>query len=256
MTLLEGRVANCGRTVTRKEITDAVQASLPCAWQPTGNAVTVRSTPKWPAVNQQQRETIIAAGGGLADLWELSPVRLNDNDPRTELIIDHLFPGNPLLCCGRSNSDFDTRPREQWRGELDKMQLLVPSPMTALTGLTKDGKESAHTLSNTGSRRFLVVEFDTGSNDEHAAILIHLAKFAPMICAVYSGGKSLHGWFYVFNQPESKVLKFFRYAVSLGGDPATWTRSQFVRMPDGTRDNGNRQTVFFLHYKPLEIPHE
>jgi hypothetical protein len=27
---------------------------------------------------------------------------------------------------------------------------------------------------------------------------------------------------------------------------------QFVRMPDGTRDNGNRQTVYFLSFKPVE----
>jgi hypothetical protein len=37
------------------------------------------------------------------------------------------------------------------------------------------------------------------------------------------------------------------YAVSLGADPATWTKSQFVRMPDGIRDNGKRQTVFWLN---------
>ena len=30
--------------------------------------------------------------------------------------------------------------------------------MTTRTGLTQDGKESEHTLSNTGDRRFLVVE--------------------------------------------------------------------------------------------------
>jgi hypothetical protein len=48
------------------------------------------------------------------------------------------------------------------------------------------------------------------------------------------------------------VGKFFRYAVSLGADRATWTRCQFVRMPDGARDNGSRQTVFYLNFKPLE----
>ena len=251
--LLESRVANCGRAVSRKEIVEAVQASLLVAWQPTGQPAATRCAAKWPAINQQQRETIIADGGGLADLWELSRVRLHDNEPRTSEIIDHLFPGNPLLCCGRSSSDFDTKPREQWRGELDKLQLIVPSPMTAPTGLTKDGnKESAHTLDNTGPRRFLVVEQDAGTPDEQAAVLIHLAGYAPLVCAVHSGSKSLHGWFYVAGQPEDKVLKFFRYAVSIGGDPATWTRCQFVRMPDGLRDNGNRQTVFFLNYKALE----
>jgi hypothetical protein len=38
-----------------------------------------------------------------------------------------------------------------------------------------------------------------------------------------------------------------QYAVSLGADRATWTRSQFVRMPDGARGNGERQTVFFFN---------
>ena len=43
-----------------------------------------------------------------------------------------------------------------------------------------------------------------------------------------------------------------RYAVSLGADRATWTRSQFVRMPDGTRDNGKRQTVYFFNPEVLK----
>ena len=67
------------------------------------------------------------------------------------------------------------------------------------------------------------------------------------------GFNSLHGWFFVHRQPDAKVEKFFRYAVSLGADHMTWTRSQFVRMPDGTRENGSRQTVFFTNFKPMEI---
>ena len=124
--------------------------------------------------------------------------------------------------------------------------------MSAVTGTTKDGKESKHTLANTGERRFLICEFDTGKPDDHAALLLHLGTFAPLVCAVHSGGKSLHGWFYVHGQPDDKVLKFFRYAVSLGADRATWTRSQFVRMPDGRRDDGARQTVYFLNFRPLK----
>lgn len=253
--LLENCVANCGRHVPRQEIISAVQNSLPCAWQPDGNAAPVQSVKKWPSVNTEQREAIVRAGG-LADLWELSRPRIDDNRQHTEEIVDRLFLGNPLLCCGKSNSDFDTKPRDEWRGELSKLQLIVPSPMSAVEGVTKDGRPSKHTLSNTGDRRFLICEFDTGTPDkfadEHAALLLHLGTFAPLVCAVHSGNKSLHGWFYVHGQPDTKIEKFFRYAVSLGADRATWTRSQFVRMPDGTRDNGNRQTVFFLNFKPLE----
>jgi hypothetical protein len=252
--LLEERVATCGRHVSRAEIENAVSNSLKCAWQPShGSATVTKTIPKWPDLNKEQRESICADGRGLADLWELSNPRIEDSEQHTERIIDHLFPGNPLLCCGTTSQQFDTRPREDWRGEMPELSLIVPSPMSDVEGVTKEGKPSRHTLSNTGARRFLVVEFDTGTSDEHAALQIHLAGYAPLVCAVHSGGKSLHGWFYVNNQPDAKVEKFFRYAVSLGADRATWTRSQFVRVPDGTRNNGKRQTVYFLNYKPLEI---
>jgi hypothetical protein len=244
---LESQVATCGRQVPRSEIVAAVQNSIGCAWRPNGAPAAVRPAAKWPAINQEQREAIIRDGVGLADLWELSPARIENNATHAEEIIDRLFPENPLLCCGQSNSVFDTKPRAEWCGQLAELQFIVPSPMAVPSGLTKDGHESKHTLANTGDRRFLVVEFDTGTPDDHAALLLHLAAYAPLALAVHSGGKSLHGWFYCAAQPEEKVLRFFRYAVSLGADRATWTPCQFVRMPDGTRNTGKRQTVFFFN---------
>jgi hypothetical protein len=205
----------------------------------------------WPSEYTEQREAIIAKGGGLVDAWEASPVRLEDNQPHTEAIIDQLFPGNPLLCCGKSISHFDTKRRDQWYGELPALQVIVPSEMSAATGRTRRGRESKHALSNTGARCFLVVEFDTGNVDDHAALLLHLAERAPLALAVHSGGKSLHGWFYCKGQTEVRLQSFMRYAVSLGADTATWTRSQFVRMPDGLRENGERQVVYFFNPRVL-----
>jgi len=254
--LLAATVADCGRHVPISEIENAVNSAKDCAWQPkTGRAGFLNPpAPRraWPTVNQEQREAIVANGGGLADLWEASPVRIESNEGSTEAIIDRIFPGNPLLCCGKSSSVFDTKPREAWRGQLAELQLIVPSPMSATEGVTKEGKPSKHTLSNTGPRRFLVVEFDTGTTDEHAAVLLHLAIRAPLVLAVHSGGKSLHGWFFCAERTEEQLHQFMEYAVSLGADSALWTRSQFCRMPDGTRDNGNRQAVYFLKPAPLE----
>jgi hypothetical protein len=65
--------------------------------------------------------------------------------------------------------------------------------------------------------------------------------------AVHSGGKSLHGWFFCAGECEETLKNFMRSAVLLGADRATWTRSQFVRMPDGQRENGARQTVYFFN---------
>jgi hypothetical protein len=173
-------------------------------------------------------------GSGLVDLWEASPVRLNSNEPNTDKVIDLLFPGNPLLCCGWTRHRFDTRARQHWH-KLQDLQFIVPSPMTAKQGLTREGKLSAHASSNTGPRRFLIVEFDfDASNSDQeahllerlategrdvrdlcAALLLNLAEKAPLALAVHSGGKSLHGWFYCAGVPEQTVWCTFQYAVSL-----------------------------------------
>jgi len=237
--------------VAMLDIERAVKNSKSAAWSPDAPMATQR--PKtWPAVNLEQREAITATGGGLCDLWEASPVKWEDSENHSEQIIDALFPGNPLLCVGKSNWEFATRPRLKWRGRLSEMQLIVPSPMTARVGLTKEGRESAHTLANTGPRRFLVIEQDQGTPDEQAAILLQLKKNAPLVLAVHSGSKSLHGWFACLGRPDEELRAFMNHAVTLGADPATWTKSQFVRMPDGTRDNGNRQSVFF--FNPFLLP--
>jgi hypothetical protein len=245
--------ATAGEPVKPAEIERAVKNSATTAWKPGQPAPQIHNAPTWPPVNAARRAAIIlASGGGLYDLWENSPYRIEDNESHCEAIIDRLFAADALLCCGTSNSDFDTRPRDEWRGTLSQLSLIVPSPMTALTGTTQDGKESAHSLDNTGSRRFLVIEQDNGDADEQSAILLHLAKSAPLALAVHSGSKSIHGWFYCAGQPEERLQRFMRYAVSLGADHATWTRSQFVRMPGGTRDNGKPQMIYFFHPEAIK----
>jgi len=198
-------------------------------------------------VNAEQREAVLASGLELVDLWAASRWRFDGNGSNAEEIVDQIFPGDPLLCVGQNNHHFGTRRRAALRGQLEKMQFIVPSPMIARRGRTLEGKESEHCLENTGRRRFLVVEQDLGTADEQAAILLHLAERAPLALAVHSGSKSIHGWFFAADESEKRLRRFMRYAVSLGADRSTWTRSQFVRMPDGTRDNGERQTVYFLN---------
>jgi hypothetical protein len=263
--------ATAGEPVKRGEIERAVEQSKATARQPgQPTAQPHESAATWPTVNQAQRKAILESGRGLIELWELSPGQYENDEPHTEEVVELLFPRDPLLCVGRSNYRFATRTREEWRGKLAAMQLIVPSPMTARTGMTQDGKKSAHTLENTGARRFLVIEFDLEEKDKDgndtkdaefirwaanrrqsisdisAALLLHLAERAPLALAVFSGGKSIHGWFYCAGQSEDRLRDFMHYAVALGADRATWTRSQFVRMPDGLRDNGKRQPIIYF----------
>jgi len=245
--ILENAAATCGRRVSAREIADAVRHSQTSAFQ-----LARAQRQPWPVVNHEQREAVIATGFGLVDLWEISPVRFEDNAPHTEEIVDQLFPRNPLLCIGAATHDCHTARRKEWRGRLASLPLIVPTPMTAPTGRNQNGEVSNRCLENTGERRFLIVEFDTGTTDEHAALLFHLAQRAPLALAVFSGSKSLHGWFYCAGVAEEKVSRFFRCALTLGADRATWTRCQLVRTPDGTRAKGKRQTVYFFNPEVLK----
>jgi len=206
----------------------------------------------------------------LADLEAASPVSPGDlGDPYA--ILDTLFVSeaepDPWLCLAKEITTPATRRRSDWQGHLERARFIVPNRMTGPEGTTQDGRASVRCLANTGPRRFLVIECDfTEDGDgplfEHlddtgrtvadlcATVLVYLAGYAPLVMAVHSGGKSLHGWFSVLDQGEADLRRFMRWACLHGADKATWTRCQLVRIPCGVRDNGRPQSVHFFNPDP------
>jgi hypothetical protein len=84
----------------------------------------------WPAVDYTMVDKIVVdCPVRLKDLRSLSPLDLSTEGPRTEEILDVLYPGNPLLCLGRTVQGFWTRPREEWRGRESGFQFIVPNPI-------------------------------------------------------------------------------------------------------------------------------
>lgn len=227
------------------------------------------------AIDFEVVDYLVMNGPGLGEISGLPGARIwPAQESRTEEIIDALFPGNPLLCVGFSQSRFITEQREKLRGTLGKREFIVPNPMKARRGRTKAGHLSEHSLDNTGPRRFLVIEFDFKEHDRNglatkwtpwiqkwklegksvfdaaASLLFNLTagtRGHPLTLIVHSGNKSLHGWFYCLGEHEGRLHAFMRRAVRLGADPQTWVRSQFVRMPDGRRVDGRRQTVWYFN---------
>jgi hypothetical protein len=232
--------------------------------------------PKWPEPDLGGIEAIVRSGPGAFDVWESSPWRFETDAlkdaPHTEEIVDIVFPGDPYLCAGWASWRFATRRRNTWRGQLSEMSLIVPNPMVGPSGLTKEGRESQHSLEATARRIYQVIEFDfaplsrTGQPtiyapllegwktagistlDACAALSAHLARLLPSwLLFLSSGGKSGHAWFNVRGLPVPTRRAFFSEAVRLGGDPQLWTRSQLCRIPDGRRENGRRQTCFYFN---------
>jgi hypothetical protein len=249
----------------------------------TGRQAVSRPQPesKWPARNLEQLDAIVRNGPHLYDVWEQSPRRFEDGESHAEEVADVVFPGNPLLCVGLTEWKFATRPREVWRGELSRYPLIVPNPMLAETGLTQGGRQSQHALSATASRVYLAVENDftqyandgkpteflplidgwerdgISTLDACAAVLWHLKMTLSLrlVLGVHSGNISLQGWFAAFDRDEDAELwPFMRLAYSLGADRVTWTRSQFVRLPGGRRQNGAHQVIYYFDPSQAVIP--
>jgi hypothetical protein len=253
--LLKALSYGCGRTVTETEISRAINNSYGCRWIPGQHNPLSVHVSKWPLRDEECIERLYTRHETLADMCDLSPIHLDYFE--VEDIIDILFPlPESLLCCGKSTSEFRTLDREDWRGKLAHMPLIVPSPMTARYGVTKEGKKSQHTLNNTGPRRYLVTEFDAGTLDQQSKLIGYLEEIAPLTLVVHSGCKSLHAWFYCRGRDEEMLYRFMATAVSIGADPATWLRSQFVRMPGAMRPViGKRQEVFYFNPETIKDVH-
>ena len=215
--LLYAATRGARRPVRRYEIAKAVaDARRKC--EGPANKPALSFTRRWPDPDPAAIAAISKTGLSLYDLWESSPCRFDDDLPHTEEVIDALFPGDPLLCCGLDSQQFATRRRSAWRGHLSRLALIVPNPMLSRKALTQDGRQSEHTKAGTGARVYLVIEFDRDelSLDMQAALHADLARRFPLMLTVFSGHESLHGWFFVYGQPPGDVREFMRAAVTLG----------------------------------------
>jgi hypothetical protein len=201
------------------------------------------SNRKWPAIDHVERPKALSNGIGIEEVRRISPLK----PTFAHQVLPVLFPGNPLIWAATSvrPEAGDTLPLQQWLPVAGMQQFIVPNPMIS-RDIPCNGK-SKRCLTNTGPRVYLVIESDSGTADEQAAILWHLAHFARLAIAVHSGSKSIHGWFYVADRAEEQNRAFMEYAVSLGADPATWVKCQPVRMPGGHRPGKGKQEILFFN---------
>lgn len=258
-------VGGVGRTVPDREIRDAVVNASRFPWherdgRSSGFASVRRGdwptaqprSPTRPKRDPQLIARIVREGIGEADLWERSPCRFDDPQP-PRFWLEQLFRPGELICLGPSVEQAFTWDREEWleSDDLATMRFVVPSAMQSEVGTTSSGRLSYRARDSVGPRRFLVAEFDSGTRDEQAALHWHLQQFVPLALAVYSGGKSLHGWYRIEGLADDDVKRFSNHAIELGADPASMTPNQFVRFPDAVRDNCVRQDV--VYFNPVII---
>jgi hypothetical protein len=167
----------------------------------------------------------------------------------------------------------------RYPSDCNQASLLVPNPSVYTWGYTQDGRRSTRCAEMFPVRRYyLVVEFDFSARarddsvktdwsswlarwkelglevkDVCAALIAHLRQYVPLVLVVWSGGKSLQGWFNIRGLEEDGARRFMDYACALNADHATWTTCQLIRMPEAVRPiNKNRQIVEY--FDPNNLP--
>lgn len=207
---------------------------------------------QWPQFSQVLRSEIIANGRVMLDDLAASGDQL-PQEPA--FYLQKIYRETDYVCVAPVSSKFTTKKRP----EIEKIvtdsphEYINPSAMVDEFGLTKDfdqatgqRKVSAHCLDNTGPKTWQVVEFDSGEVRDHVSLHWHLAQSAPLALLVYSGGKSLHGWYNVRGWNEYKISDFFGKAVQIGADPKMWSRCQFSRLPAGRNSKTGKTQMVLL----------
>jgi hypothetical protein len=186
-----------------------------------------------------------------------------------------LFPGDPCLVIGKYIEVTRVLALRQYR---------KPSCLSFITpnSFREGGKRCRLDVVK---RLYVIVEFDCFKDysdglDKQCRLIWHLAqepvfdsgrsrsrssrrrraddddgdRLMPWLALMlFSGGKSIHGWFDVRGWSEWQVYAFMRKAVLLGADPAPYKPEQPVRLPEGfnyTAKNGwgklgRRQKVIY-----------
>ena len=186
---------------------------------------------------------------GIADFWELSPIRLID-DPKQDgaLFLKTMFATDDVVWIGgyydsgklRHARNF--RTQAEWSNDLQRTDTNVQNRVCACT--FKPGTFS-RSLDYVARLPFFVAESDHISLIDQCALIKWQCQFMTLRAIVYSGGKSYHAW---FDRPPADVLTQLRSIMpELMLDKGASGDVQAVRMPGVLReDTGNFQQLYYL----------
>lgn len=162
----------------------------------------------------------------------------------TKSVVDGLFPRESRdglkIWAGDAHSDRTIYPLDQLPEELG-MRYICPNPIRVSEG----SQDFPRTDDNVAAVCNIIIEFDDGDLREQISRHFYLAGYRCLKALVFSGNKSLHGWYAPLGD-ENADIEFQRLGASLGADKAMFKRSQSTRMPNAIREDGQRQSLLYL----------
>lgn len=177
----------------------------------------------------------------IADVFHESPVMSNSPEEDGKLFLrlynlnDTLWIGEPTDS-GREEKKDHFKPVSEWISQDIDFHFTCPSTFKA--GSFSRSNE------NVLSRPFLVIESDTLTQDETCSLFKWMKGFLVLRAIIFTGGKSMHGW---FEFPRLDLFEKLKVCLpELGCDEALFKPSQPVRMP-GIKRNDQWQCLYWFN---------
>jgi hypothetical protein len=196
----------------------------------------------------------------VADLWESSPVRCDDDLDDAKVFLQ-LFPSRGILWIspdifqsGKPEHARFFRTREQWEAETFTTPGTRIAPASFKAGSYSRNRESV------ADHLFAVVESDEigegklyASKDEFCSLIRWLREACSwhLAAVVDSGNRSLHAW---FRHPGSvDMRRLAEHSTALGLDAKFAEPSQPWRLP-GVRRENSEQSQILCYFDPEIVP--
>jgi hypothetical protein len=177
----------------------------------------------------------VASEGDIQEFLDTSKYK-----PQIHEIFNHHYDDNDIICMGEDvfsmHSDFVENWKHRTEEELQDYQYICPNPLKNLD----DGRKEI----NIKERKFIIFESDhdllAKNWNGQSAVIERLTAILPLRMVVYSGNKSLHGWFDATDaDAESHLWRFNKMAIRLGADRSCLRLAQPCRTPWAIRKNNN-----------------
>ncbi|MCX6908162.1 MAG: hypothetical protein NTY01_08975 [Verrucomicrobia bacterium] len=215
-------------------------------------------------------------GAGEADVWELSPVRLDwPAEADATRLLRILYKSTDRVFIGtRYDSGAEhVHTVADWITAFETgvpvPEHIIPNPLRGEPGMTKDGKPSFRADACVARFRFAVLEFDSIPQPLHGPVEAPgpwpreaqlefwagaLAYNWPVAALIDSGGKSVHAWLTVDAADAAEWTAavegalFGEFLVPLGVDAACKNEARLSRMPGHfRREKGRSQRILYLN---------
>lgn len=266
---IRAHIPHGGRRVPDKEIVDAVRKALTeCRALSDRPRYTPSRRPQKPSPpfdGKTYMQSLLARGdgAGVADLWELSPFRIDwEPGPLDSItLLESLYtPEDCLFIGGVYDKSVETVERQLTRIRAGNVAAhIIPNPVDGKQHASASGEPSCRCDHAVIDHRFCVVEFDVMPKPDQLAFWYSIiaGQLLHVACLIDSGGKSIHAWLRV-NLPDATAWDHhIRHGLYhpdtgrmtiLGADRACQNPSRLSRLPGHYREEkGNWQRLLYLN---------